>query len=241
MSLLLHSHTLSIPLLPHFRCTIFMILILIFLRDNMDDNSNWAMDNKQEVSFCVPVLLLCAFPLHLFVHSLRLLLSTYKYLIRTSSDGLLSVQMIDIIETVYRGASKGRGLVVSPKGKINPPPCTLYITDSSPSMTFCRLLDALPLLSNVRASLSSYLFPAASTDPGGPQLCAWGISRALFCSLVRCADVYVVASYKHDAFSWHHVCCGDLYCISLLVVLAMYIIVSLLERQHKNVPDSVLH
>lgn len=24
--------------------------------------------------------------------------------------------MIDIIETVYRGASKGRGLVVSPKG-----------------------------------------------------------------------------------------------------------------------------
>ena len=26
------------------------------------------------------------------------------------------MQMIDIIETVYRGASKGRGLVVSPKG-----------------------------------------------------------------------------------------------------------------------------
>lgn len=25
--------------------------------------------------------------------------------------------MIDIIETVYRGASKGRGLVVSPKGR----------------------------------------------------------------------------------------------------------------------------
>lgn len=25
--------------------------------------------------------------------------------------------MIDIVETVYRGASKGRGLVVSPKGK----------------------------------------------------------------------------------------------------------------------------
>jgi hypothetical protein len=27
-------------------------------------------------------------------------------------------QLIDIIETVYRGASKGRGLVVSPKGAI---------------------------------------------------------------------------------------------------------------------------
>lgn len=29
---------------------------------------------------------------------------------------LTSLQLIDIIETVYRGASKGRGLVVSPKG-----------------------------------------------------------------------------------------------------------------------------
>jgi hypothetical protein len=29
---------------------------------------------------------------------------------------LISHQLIDIIETVYRGASKGRGLVVSPKG-----------------------------------------------------------------------------------------------------------------------------
>ena len=28
----------------------------------------------------------------------------------------LLFQLIDIIETVYRGASKGRGLVVSPKG-----------------------------------------------------------------------------------------------------------------------------
>jgi DIM1 family U5 snRNP protein len=27
--------------------------------------------------------------------------------------------MIDIIETVYRGASKGRGLVVSPKGSLS--------------------------------------------------------------------------------------------------------------------------
>jgi hypothetical protein len=29
---------------------------------------------------------------------------------------LTCLQLIDIIETVYRGASKGRGLVVSPKG-----------------------------------------------------------------------------------------------------------------------------
>lgn len=32
------------------------------------------------------------------------------------TDQKNSLQMIDIIETVYRGASKGRGLVVSPKG-----------------------------------------------------------------------------------------------------------------------------
>jgi hypothetical protein len=29
----------------------------------------------------------------------------------------LYLQLIDIIETVYRGASKGRGLVVAPKGE----------------------------------------------------------------------------------------------------------------------------
>lgn len=29
--------------------------------------------------------------------------------------------MIDIVETVYRGASKGRGLVVAPKGGLTGP------------------------------------------------------------------------------------------------------------------------
>ena len=47
------------------------------------------MDNKQEVS--EPPYDQCAYG---------------------DTDG----QLIDIIETVYRGASKGRGLVVSPKG-----------------------------------------------------------------------------------------------------------------------------
>lgn len=28
-------------------------------------------------------------------------------------------ELIDIIETIYRGAKKGRGLVVSPKGELN--------------------------------------------------------------------------------------------------------------------------
>lgn len=38
---------------------------------------------------------------------------------RTLEDPLLTLpQLIDIIETVYRGASKGRGLVVSPKGTL---------------------------------------------------------------------------------------------------------------------------
>lgn len=31
-------------------------------------------------------------------------------------------ELIDIIETIYKGAKKGRGLVVSPKGRIAPPP-----------------------------------------------------------------------------------------------------------------------
>lgn len=37
----------------------------------------------------------------------------------SESDRLICrAQMIDIIETVYRGASKGRGLVVAPKGEL---------------------------------------------------------------------------------------------------------------------------
>jgi hypothetical protein len=50
------------------------------------------MDNKQEVR------LLCV--------------SLYQ------GPNSLYYQLIDIIETVYRGASKGRGLVVSPKGAV---------------------------------------------------------------------------------------------------------------------------
>lgn len=47
------------------------------------------MDNKQEVRLC-------------YVHVVIYINDLPK--------------LIDIIETVYRGASKGRGLVVSPKG-----------------------------------------------------------------------------------------------------------------------------
>lgn len=45
------------------------------------------------------------------------------------------LQMIDIIETVYRGASKGRGLVVSPKGAF--PRCSRcrVPADPAPSQT----------------------------------------------------------------------------------------------------------
>jgi hypothetical protein len=44
--------------------------------------------------------------------------------------------MIDVIETVYRGASKGRGLVVAPKGKFVP---AVHTAD-------CRLLDTAQVL-----------------------------------------------------------------------------------------------
>ena len=46
-----------------------------------------------------------------------------------------SPQMIDIIETVYRGASKGRGLVVSPKGVFPLPVTGRVILTSFPSQT----------------------------------------------------------------------------------------------------------
>jgi hypothetical protein len=49
--------------------------------------------------------------------------------------------LIDIVETVYRGASKGRGLVVSPKG-------LRYLTpDNMWYLTFRdRLLDTIQVL-----------------------------------------------------------------------------------------------
>lgn len=78
--------------------------------------SNWAMDNKQEVRF------------YLYYH----ITNTNEY----------RVQMIDIIETVYRGASKGRGLVVSPKGVSTLASTLGAVTDTS----LCRLLHTLQIL-----------------------------------------------------------------------------------------------
>jgi mitosis protein DIM1 len=51
-------------------------------------------------------------------------------------------KLIDIIETVYRGASKGRGLVVSPKGAL-----LLVCPVRFVKLTgFKRLLDTLQVL-----------------------------------------------------------------------------------------------
>jgi len=47
-------------------------------------------------------------------------------------------ELIDIIETVYRGASKGRGLVVSPRGELTAA-CPVDLADD-------RLLDASQVL-----------------------------------------------------------------------------------------------
>lgn len=53
-------------------------------------------------------------------------------------------ELIDIIETIYKGAKKGRGLVVSPKGMRNHDPRKkLPFANSSP----CRLLYQIPILS----------------------------------------------------------------------------------------------
>jgi U5 snRNP protein, DIM1 family len=77
--------------------------IMIDLGTGNNNKINWAMEDKQEV--CTISLLY------------------------TSLTHDLSTQLIDIIETVYRGASKGRGLVVSPKGK-GFPPCNLTFSKS---------------------------------------------------------------------------------------------------------------
>ena len=73
------------------------------------------MDNKQEVR--------------------RLCVSLYQ------GPSSLYCQLIDIIETVYRGASKGRGLVVSPKGTI-----LLLCPPFVKLIDFKRLLDTLQVL-----------------------------------------------------------------------------------------------
>src|ERR1700716_3435523 len=49
-------------------------------------------------------------------------------------------ELIDIIETIYRGAKKGRGLVVSPKGEFIQTFPEHYDAD------FIRLLYQIPLL-----------------------------------------------------------------------------------------------
>jgi Mitosis protein DIM1 len=53
----------------------------------------------------------------------------------------INIQLIDIIETVYRGASKGRGLVVSPKGQLN-----MHDWNHIPKPLSIRLFDTLQIL-----------------------------------------------------------------------------------------------
>ena len=64
----------------------------------------------------------------------------------------LYCQLIDIIETVYRGASKGRGLVVSPKGTV-----LLVCPPFVKLIDFKRLLDTLQVLRMPFAIPSSFL------------------------------------------------------------------------------------
>ena len=55
-------------------------------------------------------------------------------------------ELIDIVETIYRGAKKGRGLVVSPKGA-HPTLLPVPRTIRRRSLTsICRLLDKVPIL-----------------------------------------------------------------------------------------------
>ena len=53
-------------------------------------------------------------------------------------------ELIDIIETIYKGAKKGRGLVVSPKGE-----CTRHKMSMSFTNSWHRLLYQIPILSSL--------------------------------------------------------------------------------------------
>ena len=58
-------------------------------------------------------------------------------------------QLIDIIETVYRGASKGRGLVVSPKGASMLVRLLFTLPSNGQALmdhVYFRLLDSVPIL-----------------------------------------------------------------------------------------------
>ena len=48
----------------------------------------------------------------------------------------LRLQLIDIVETVYRGASKGRGLVVSPKGRLD-----VTFNSTYRNSSFCQIIQ----------------------------------------------------------------------------------------------------
>jgi hypothetical protein len=97
--------------------------------------SNWPMDNKQEV---------------------RMLPASSPYIADVSSR---APQLIDIIETVYRGAAKGRGLVVSPKGD------SIVIWNLLHMLIApIRLFNSLSLLS--RRSRRYALLRYSSPDPG---------------------------------------------------------------------------
>lgn len=54
--------------------------------------------------------------------------------------------MIDIIETVYRGASKGRGLVVSPKGNSS----LERLSKVAQPLPVSRLLNQVSILKSAR-------------------------------------------------------------------------------------------
>lgn len=66
-------------------------------------------------------------------------------------------ELIDIIETIYRGAKKGRGLVVSPKGTspwdvlleaVFFQSRALDMEHHELTIFLCRLFDEIPLLKN---------------------------------------------------------------------------------------------
>jgi hypothetical protein len=115
--------------------------IMIDLGTGNNNKINWAMDDKQEVRF---FLFLRSRSLSSSGGGLKLIIGDFVY-----------AQLIDIVETVYRGASKGRGLVVSPRG-----PFSIFLL--LPFHSFPFLSIALPPHSPCLLTLDA-CFPDYST------------------------------------------------------------------------------
>jgi hypothetical protein len=149
-------------------------------------------------------------------------------LLTVGGDSFLAIlrQLIDIVETIYRGASKGRGLVVSPKGEFSHLSPTNFSTSSRFPPNWLRnvshvvrLFNPLQVLSVLSLSLFYLPLRISWWMLHAPKLiiCFFSWRRTnnyqsrkqekyetslLFFYLVSLSSIYLIASYCPLSFHW---------------------------------------